>query len=140
MPTTSLITVSPAAPPRPRTRRSSDAGHPKLSPRQRRALTVAFGVAVVAVLAIALHASGGLGLYTSVTKDEIVKPPNWAQLDGTSKNIKGQILAYVGLFLGPLLVFAGACVIVGARLGNELMGKIAGGLVFLVAVAPAILA
>lgn len=137
MPTSSLIT---AAPPRPRARRPSADESQTLTPRQRRVLTFAFAVAVVAVMAIALHASGGLGLYTSVTKDEIVKPPNWVQLTDTSKNIKGQILAYVGLFLGPLLVFAGACVIVGARLGNDLMGKIAGGLVFLVAVAPAILA
>lgn len=135
MPASTLLASWPLARPAANERATKP-----ISRRRRRVLTAAAAAAVVAVVAIALHATGALGLYTSVTKDEIVKPPNWAQLDGTSKNIKGQILAYVGLFLGPLLIFAGACVIIGARLGNEMMGKIAGGLVFIVAVAPAILA
>lgn len=96
--------------------------------------------AIALAIGYALHAIGALHLAeTALGKDKVL-PPNFEAVQKAADTIKGNIIAYVLLVLPAMVIFAGACVLVGLRLGQDLLGKIAGGLVILIAVSPALLA
>lgn len=107
---------------------------------RRTAANLAVVTATIAVLAALLWVVGGVELVSSALKSDIKKPTNFELLDSAADTIRGNILYFIVLVLPIAVAFAAACIFVGARMGQDLIGKIIGGLVLVVVISPALVA